>query len=220
MPKKSPAQSSPAKESASEQEAVIRCPWCAASPLYTQYHDDEWGMPVDDDRRLFEKICLEGFQAGLSWLTILNKREAFRRAFKNFDMKKVAAFDENDVERLMGDAGIVRHRGKIVSTINNAARAIELRKEFGSVAAFIWQFEPSHTDQGRPKKMTLEVLKTMTTSPESIALSKALKKRGWSFVGPTTMYAFMQSVGLVNDHLHDCSARAAALAARAGFKKP
>ena len=221
MPKKSPAQSSSENESAGKQEAqeaVKRCAWCAASPLYTQYHDDEWGMPVDDDRRLFEKICLEGFQAGLSWLTILNKREAFRRAFKNFDMKKVAAFDENDVERLMGDAGIVRHRGKIVSTINNAARAIELRKECGSIAAFIWQFEPPHTS--RPKKMTVEALRTMTTSPESIALSKALKKRGWSFVGPTTMYAFMQSVGLVNDHIHDCSARAPALAARASFKKP
>jgi DNA-3-methyladenine glycosylase I len=212
MPKKSPVPPSPAIES------IQRCAWCAASPLYTQYHDDEWGIPVDDDRRLFEKICLEGFQAGLSWLTILNKREAFRRAFKNFDMKKVAAFDENDVDRLMGDAGIVRHRGKIVSTINNAARAIELRKEFGSIAAFIWQFEPPHT--GRPKKMTVEALRTMTTSPESIALSKALKKRGWSFVGPTTMYAFMQSVGLVNDHIHDCSARAPALAARANFKKP
>ncbi|MDB5989186.1 MAG: 3-methyladenine glycosylase [Herbaspirillum sp.] len=215
MPKKPPAPLPPPNQ---PDTSLKRCPWCAASPLYTQYHDTEWGIPVDDDRKLYEKICLEGFQAGLSWQTILNKRESFRRAFKNFDMKKVAAFDENDITRLLGDADIVRHRGKIVSTINNAARAIELRKEFGSLAAFIWQFEPPHTN--RPKKMTLEILRTMTTSPESIALSKALKKRGWSFVGPTTMYAFMQSVGLVNDHLHDCSARAAALAARAGFKKP
>lgn len=215
MPKKtSPPLSTPNQADAS----IKRCPWCAASPLYTQYHDTEWGIPVDDDRKLFEKICLEGFQAGLSWLTILNKRESFRRAFQNFDMKKVAAFDENDIVRLLGDAGIVRHRGKIASTINNAARALELRKEFGSLAAFIWQFEPPPA--ARPKKITMEILRTMTTSPESIALSKALKKRGWTFVGPTTMYAFMQSVGLVNDHAHDCSARAPALAARASFQKP
>jgi DNA-3-methyladenine glycosylase I len=198
--------------------AVRRCAWCAATPRYTHYHDTEWGFPVADDRALFEKICLEGFQAGLSWLTILNKREAFRRAFLNFDVVKVARFDDDDIARLLGDAGIVRHRGKIASTINNAARAIELREEFGSLAAFIWQFEPEHAD--RPASITPAALQTMTTSPQSIALSKALKKRGWSFVGPTTMYAFMQSVGLVNDHVEDCHARAAVSKARAGFTPP
>ncbi|RXZ32892.1 DNA-3-methyladenine glycosylase I [Oxalobacteraceae bacterium CAVE-383] len=197
---------------------IQRCAWCTASPLYMQYHDSEWGRPNCDERYLFEKICLEGFQAGLSWLTILNKREAFRRAFKNFEAEKVVKFGEKDIERLMADAGIVRHRGKIVSTINNAARVIELREEFGSLAKFIWQFEPPAA--GRPQHLSLEVLRTMTTSPESVALSKALKKRGWSFVGPTTMYAFMQSIGLVNDHLHDCGFRDAALSARKRFKKP
>jgi DNA-3-methyladenine glycosylase I len=197
---------------------VQRCAWCTASPLYMEYHDTEWGRPNNDDRYLFEKICLEGFQAGLSWLTILNKREAFRSAFKNFEAEKLVKFGEKDIVRLLGDAGIVRHRGKIVSAINNAARVIELREEFGSLANFIWQFEPS--PDTRPSHLSLDVLRTMTTSPESIALSKALKKRGWSFVGPTTMYAFMQSVGLVNDHLHDCSFRAPALALRKRFKKP
>jgi DNA-3-methyladenine glycosylase I len=197
---------------------INRCAWCAASPLYVHYHDTEWGLPNADDRYLFEKICLEGFQAGLSWLTILNKREAFRRAFSNFNAEAIVAFGEQDIARLLGDAGIVRHRGKIVSTINNAARVIELREEFGSLAKFVWQFEPPHTE--RPTHMSVEVLRTMTTSPQSIALSKALKKRGWSFVGPTTMYAFMQSIGMVNDHVHDCVARAPALAARKRFKKP
>jgi DNA-3-methyladenine glycosylase I len=195
-----------------------RCSWCAATPLYTHYHDTEWGFPVDDDRTLFEKICLEGFQAGLSWLTILNKREAFRRAFLDFDAERVAAFDENDILRLLGDASIVRHRGKIVATINNAARAIALRQEFGSLAAFVWRFEPEPA--GRPRRMTPEVVKALTTSAQSIALSKALKQRGWSFVGPTTMYAFMQSMGLVNDHVEACSARALATAARACFTRP
>jgi DNA-3-methyladenine glycosylase I len=195
-----------------------RCSWCEASPLYVQYHDSEWGIPVNDDRKLFEKICLEGFQAGLSWLTILNKRESFRKAFVNFDAKKVAAFDADDVERLMGDAGIVRHRGKIESTINNAARVIALRKEFGSLARFVWQFEPPHAE--RPEHLSVEVLRTMTTSPQSAALSKALKQRGWSFVGPTTMYAFMQSVGLVNDHVATCDFRAACLVARNNFTLP
>lgn len=197
---------------------VQRCAWCTASPLYMQYHDTEWGRPNSDDRYLFEKICLEGFQAGLSWITILNKREAFRKAFRNFEAEAIVKFREKDVERLVADAGIVRHRGKIESTINNAARVIELREEFGSLANFIWQFEPAPAD--RPQHLSLEVLRTMTTSPESIALSKALKKRGWTFVGPTTMYAFMQSVGLVNDHLHDCSFRDIALKARKRFKKP
>src|SRR5450830_1929393 len=149
---------------------IKRCTWCEATPLYTHYHDTEWGKPMADDRALFEKICLEGFQAGLSWLTILNKREAFRRAFLNFDAKKVASFDDDDISRLLADAGIVRHRGKIVSTINNAARVIELRKEFGSLAAFVWQFEPPQNE--RPRRVTAAVLKTMTTSPQSTALSK------------------------------------------------
>jgi DNA-3-methyladenine glycosylase I len=197
---------------------VHRCAWCTASPLYMQYHDTEWGQPNRDDRYLFEKLCLEGFQAGLSWLTILNKREAFRAAFKNFEAEAIVKFGEKDIARLMADAGIVRHRGKIVSTINNAARVIELREEFGSLATFIWQFEPPHAE--RPQHLSIELLRTMTTSTQSVALSKALKKRGWSFVGPTTMYAFMQAVGLVNDHVHDCSFRTPALAARKRFKKP
>ncbi len=197
---------------------VTRCVWCRATPLYQNYHDQEWGFPVNDDRRLFEKICLEGFQAGLSWLTILNKREAFRQAFANFDMDKVALFDEADIKRLVLDAGIVRHRGKIVSTINNARQAQALRQEFGSLAAYFWQFEPKAA--ARPSQITQQTLSGMTTSPESIALSKDLRKRGWSFVGPTTMYAFMQAMGLVNDHLEGCGARHRALDARTTFHAP
>ncbi len=191
-------------------DAALRCRWCAASAAYQHYHDHEWGFPVTDDRRLFEKLCLEGFQAGLSWLTILNKREAFRAAFANFDAERVARFNEADVLRLLGDAGIVRHRGKIESTINNAKRVIELRAEFGSLAAYAWRYEPAA--KTRPKKMTLAALKAMTTSPESIAMSKDLKRRGRSFVGPTTVYAFMQAMGLVNDHLHGCHVRERAAA--------
>jgi len=197
---------------------ITRCAWCQATPLYRHYHDHEWGWPVADERRLFEKLCLEGFQAGLSWLTILNKREAFRRAFAEFDAERVAVFDDADVQRLLGDAGIVRHAGKIRSTINNAQRVIELRAEFGSLAAYVWRFEPAPA--GRPERLTHETVKAMPTSPASHALSKDLRKRGWSFVGPTTMYAFMQAMGLVNDHLEGCHARAAALAARAKFKVP
>ena len=167
------------------------------------YHDEEWGRPTRDDRALFEKICLEGFQSGLSWLTILRKRENFRRAFARFDARRVARFTGRDVTRLLNDAGIVRHRGKIESTINNARCALELVDQFGSLAEFVWRFEP---DAGlRPKKLTWDVLKAMATTPESIALSKELRKRGWTFVGPTTMYAFMQAMGLVNDHLHGCA---------------
>ena len=195
-----------------------RCAWCRATPAYRNYHDTEWGFPVDDERRLFEKICLEGFQAGLSWLTILNKRENFRAAFANFEAEQVAAFDEADVKRLLLDAGIVRHSGKIASTINNAKRVIELRREFGSLASFVWRLEPDAA--ARPARVTLDVLKAATTSPASIALSKDLKKRGWTFVGPTTMYAFMQAMGLVNDHIEGCASRGAALAARAAFKPP
>ena len=182
-----------------------RCWWAGTDPLYVKYHDEEWGRPVNDDARLYEKICLEGFQAGLSWITILRKRENFRKAFAGFDPAKVARFTARDVTRLLKDAGIVRHRGKIESAINNARRTLELQEEFGSLSNYVWQFEADHAD--RPKRITMEALKKMATSPASTALSKDLRKRGWTFVGPTTMYAFMQSMGLVNDHLHDCPSR-------------
>lgn len=174
-------------------------------PLYIAYHDREWGFPVTDDRRLFEKICLEGFQSGLSWLTILRKRENFREAFANFEFDRVARFGNRDVARLLRNSGIVRHRGKIESTINNARRAIELIEEAGSLSNHIWTFAPPASS--RPKVLDWATLMTMAKTRESIALSKDLKKRGWSFVGPTTMYAFMQSVGLVNDHLTGCDIR-------------
>jgi len=189
-----------------------RCAWCAATPGYMAYHDAEWGFPVLDDRRLFEKICLEGFQSGLSWLTILRKRENFRAAFAGFDFEKVARFGACDVERLLGDAGIVRHRGKIESTINNARRACDLAGEKGSLAAYFWSFEPDPAS--RPTVLTKEILCAATMSPESKALSKDLNKRGWTFVGPTTCYAFMQAMGLVNDHLSDCPSRAKVAKAR------
>ena len=189
-------------------DGALRCRWCQATPAYQHYHDHEWGFPVTDDRRLFEKLCLEGFQAGLSWLTILNKREAFRAAFANFEAERMARFDAADVARLMLDAGIVRHRGKIESTLNNAARAIELRAEFGSLAAYAWRFEGAPAS--RPKRITHAALKAMSSSAESVAMSKDLKRRGWSFVGPTSVYAFMQAMGLVNDHVEGCHVRAAA----------
>ncbi len=201
-----------------DEDGALRCAWCAATPAYRHYHDHEWGFPVTDDRRLFEKICLEGFQAGLSWLTILNKREAFRRGFAQFDAEQVARFGEAEIARLLADSGIVRHRGKIESTINNAKRVLELRAEFGTFAAYAWRFEPD--PKQRPKRITHAALKTFTTTPESVALSKDLKKRGWSFVGPTTMYAFMQAMGLVNDHLEGCPVREAALEARRSLLLP
>jgi len=197
---------------------IQRCWWCGDDELYVAYHDREWGFPVADDRRLFEKVCLEGFQAGLSWLTILRKREAFRAGFANFEFERVAKFKARDVERLLGDAGIVRHRGKIESTINNAKRAQELAAEFGSLAAYFWRWEP--VQAARPRRITREVLAGMPASAESTALSKDLKKRGWSFVGPTTIYAFMQAMGLVNDHIHACSVHADAARARAAFLPP
>jgi len=181
----------------------LRCSWCRGDAGYVEYHDTEWGVPTRDDRALFEKICLEGFQSGLSWLTILRKRENFRRAFAGFDSARVARFTQRDVTRLLDDAGIVRHRGKIESTINNARRCADLVDEFGSVSAYVWRFAPDA--KTRPKKLTWGVLKTMATTPESVALSKDLRKRGWTFVGPTTMYAFMQAMGLVNDHVHGCA---------------
>ena len=188
-------------------QPLQRCFWSDGSPLYDGYHDREWGWPVVDDIRLFEKISLEGFQAGLSWITILKKRDAFRAGFDGFDVRKVAAYTEADVERLLADAGIVRHRGKIEAVIHNAGRAIELRREFGSLARYFWGYEVDVSK--RPKRLTAEVLRSFTTAPEAIALSKDLKKRGWKFVGPTTMYAFMQAMGLVNDHQNDCHVRKA-----------
>jgi len=198
--------------------AVNRCWWAGADPIYIGYHDREWGFPVRDDRRLFEKICLEGFQAGLSWRTILGKREAFRAGFANFEFERVARFTQRDIERLVADAAIVRHRGKIESARNNAQRALDLVQEFGSLAAYFWRFEPAASS--RPKRLTRDVLAGMPTSAESIALSKDLKRRGWTFVGPTTVYAFMQAMGLVNDHVHDCATRASAQDARAAFTPP
>jgi DNA-3-methyladenine glycosylase I len=186
-------------------DGTTRCGWCRASDEYVAYHDTEWGFPVRDDRRLFEKITLEGFQSGLSWLTILRKRENFRRAFAAFDIEKVARFTPRHVERLLQDDGIIRHRGKIESTINNARRCRDLVDEFGSLSSFVWRFQPDPSS--RPRTLTWDVLKTMATTSESAALSKELKKRGWSFVGPTTLYAFMQAMGLVNDHLHGCAIR-------------
>jgi DNA-3-methyladenine glycosylase I len=196
-----------------------RCFWAdQASPLYLDYHDREWGRPVADDRRLFEKICLEGFQSGLSWLTILRKRENFRAAFAGFEPGRVAAFGDRDVARLLADAGIVRHRGKIESTINNARRALDLAAEKGSLAAYFWSFEPDPAS--RPRRLTEAALRAMTNSPESVAISKDLKKRGWSFVGPTTVYAFMQAMGLVNDHVEGCWVREAVEDARRAFVRP
>ena len=194
-----------------------RCSWTDGSELYDGYHDDEWGRPVTDDLRLFEKISLEGFQAGLSWLTILRKRERFRAVFDGFDFHKVARYTERDVQRLLADAGIVRHRGKIEACIHNAARAIELQREFGSLSRYFWQYEAG---SARRPRLTPEVLRTFITSAESIALSKDLKRRGWKFVGPTTMYAFMQAMGLVNDHQHDCFVRAEVEQQRKALARP
>lgn len=189
-----------------------RCGWCSAAPEFFAYHDSEWGFPVADDRRLFEKLSLEGFQAGLSWRTILAKRENFRVAFLGFDFERVAGFGADDVARLLQDPGIVRHRGKIEAVINNAQRARELVDREGSLAAFVWRYEPDPS--------TLAAPQTASTSPESVALSKELKKRGWKFVGPTTVYAFMQAMGLINDHLGDCAIRASAGQARGVFQRP
>jgi DNA-3-methyladenine glycosylase I len=182
-----------------------RCWWCGNDPLYMDYHDKEWGKPVTNDIRLFEKICLEGFQAGLSWITILRKRETFRAAFGGFDFNKVALYTEQDITRLLKNAGIVRHRGKIEATINNAQCALELIAEFGSLSKYFWQFKPK--PETRPKKMDHATLSQITMSNESKALTKDLKKRGWKFVGPTTCYAFMQAMGMVNDHIDGCDYR-------------
>lgn len=182
-----------------------RCWWCGELPEYVAYHDTEWGFPVHDDRRLFEKICLEGFQSGLSWLTILRKREAFREAFEGFDFEKVARFGDAEVASLLANAGIIRHRGKIEAAIQNARKACDLVEECGSLDSFFWRYEPDAST--RPERMTREALSALNTSAESLALSKELKKRGWKFVGPTTVYAFMQAMGLVNDHWEECFVR-------------
>jgi DNA-3-methyladenine glycosylase I len=200
------------------EDGLQRCAWQGNLDDYRRYHDDEWGRPVLDDRRLFEKICLEGFQSGLSWLTILRKREAFRAAFAGFDFDKVATFDETDIERCLADTGIVRHRGKIVSTINNARRAQELRQEFGSLAGYFWSHEPPAAE--RPAKVTYEAIVANPTTAASIRVSKDLKKRGWTFVGPTTIYAFMQAMGLVNDHIEGCHCRVAVEEMRAKLVRP
>jgi DNA-3-methyladenine glycosylase I len=189
-----------------------RCRWCAAAPEFEAYHDHEWGFPVDDDIRLFEKLCLEGFQSGLSWRTILAKRENFRRAFANFDFHRVARFDRKKVDSLLRDEGIVRHRGKIEAVIHNASRAISLQSECGSLAAYFWRFEVDPAHAALPQ--------TVTTSTEAAALSKDLKKRGWRFVGPTTAYAFMQAMGLVNDHAATCVVAKLATQSRKAFRKP
>ncbi len=200
------------------EDGKTRCFWPGTLPDYIRYHDTEWGFPVSDDFRLFEKICLEGFQSGLSWLTILRKRESFRTAFAGFDFHEVAKFGEVDVEGLMGDPGIIRHRGKIVSTINNARRAVEMEQEFGSLAAFFWRFEPPAEEL--PPRLNLATLRANPTTPASVRLSRALKKRGWTFVGPTTAYAFAQAMGLVNDHLEGCFCRPLVEEARAAFERP
>lgn len=189
-----------------------RCRWCIATPDYVRYHDTEWGFPVADDRRLFEKLSLEGFQSGLSWRTILAKRENFRAAFRGFDFDAIARFTASDVERLLADRGIVRHRGKIEATIGNARRATELVAAQGSLAAYVWSFEPAAQDATGPA--------SASTSPASIALSRDLRRRGWKFVGPTTMHAFLQAMGLVNDHAEGCVIREAAADARRAFRRP
>lgn len=193
-------------------DGKTRCKWCDAAPEFDAYHDREWGFPVGDDRRLFEKICLEGFQSGLSWRTILAKRENFRAAFDDFDFNRVAKFTTSDVERLLQDSGIIRHRGKIEAVINNANRACEMVAAEGSLAAYFWRFEPLGQPVGRPQ--------TASTSNTSVAISKDLKKRGWKFVGPTTVYAFMQAMGLINDHAEGCFMRPVIDAARREFERP
>lgn len=200
------------------EDGVSRCWWCVGDPIYQRYHDLEWGRPVDDDRRLFEKICLEAFQSGLSWLTILRKRDNFRRAFKSFDIQAVAQFDGRSVRRLLADPGIVRNRAKIEAAINNARRCRGLIEEFGSLAAYVWSFEPDQ--RSRPRSLDWSALIQIGASEEAGALSKDLKRRGWAFVGPTTAYAFMQAMGLVNDHVSRCHFREEVERARSAFRRP
>jgi DNA-3-methyladenine glycosylase I len=213
-----PVASKPPAGLSSGPDGRLRCSWGVSAPDYLRYHDEEWGFPASGDARLFEKVCLEGFQAGLSWLTILRKRESFRRAFAGFELEAVARFGPREVARLLADPAIVRHRGKIESAIRNARRACELRDEQGSLAAYFWRFEPAPAS--RPRRLTWAALRELTTTPESTALSKDLRRRGWTFVGPTTLYAFMQGVGIVNDHLDGCAVRPAAERARRAFERP
>jgi DNA-3-methyladenine glycosylase I len=198
------------------EDRVSRCWWANSTPEYRAYHDTEWGFPVSDDVRLFEKLSLEGFQAGLSWLTILRKRQAFRRAFAGFEFERIARFGEQDVARLLADAGIVRHRGKIEAVISNARRAIELVQAEGSLAHYVWRFEP----EARTERLDRAGLAELALTAESKALANDLKRRGWRFVGPTTAYAFMQAMGLVNDHLDGCDARVSVDSAREHFDRP
>lgn len=201
-----------------DEDGTSRCWWCQGDPLYEDYHDTEWGRPVDDDRRLFEKLCLEGFQSGLSWLTILRKRENFRKAFKGFDIEAVARFNARSVERLLSDAGIVRHRGKIEATVNNAHRCIELIEEFGSLASYVWSYKP---DEGaRPSRLDWPALEKLGVGEEATRMSKDLKRRGWAFVGPTTVYSFMGAMGIVNDHVTACDFRDDVERERRGFSRP
>ena len=199
-------------------DGKVRCFWPGKRADYMAYHDKEWGMPIADDYKLFEKICLEGFQSGLSWLTILRKRENFRTAFSEFDYEKIAGYGKRDINRLLNDAGIVRHRGKIESTINNAKRAVKMVDQFGSLGAFFWKYEPD--DANRPKRLDYSTIRTLAKTQESTKLSQDLKKRGWSFVGPTTAYAFMQAMGIVNDHIEGCEFRDQVEKARAKFRRP
>ncbi|HEY6533012.1 MAG TPA: DNA-3-methyladenine glycosylase I [Acidimicrobiales bacterium] len=198
------------------EDGVLRCGWCLSSADYVDYHDNEWGRPVVDDVRLYEKLCLEGFQSGLSWLTILRKREAFRAAFADFEPTTVAAFGERDVERLLGDAGIVRHRGKIEATIANARAMLSVQEELGSLAALVWSFEPPRAGRGVPRRLG----DVASVTPESTAMSKELRRRGFRFIGPTTAYAAMQSLGVVDDHLDGCHVRDACEAERLALPKP
>jgi DNA-3-methyladenine glycosylase I len=199
-------------------DGKARCWWSTGDQLYRLYHDEEWGRPVRDETRLFEKLCLEGFQAGLSWLTILRKRDNFRRAFDGFNPRLIARYGDADVDRLLGDAGIVRHRGKILATITNAQRYLDLVDEAGSLARYLWSFEPDTAT--RPRGIDKAALMTLDTTPESTALSKDLRRRGWAFVGPTTVYAAMQAMGIVNDHLEGCFVRPVVEAERSAFDRP
>ena len=199
-------------------DGLDRCWWCVGDPLYEEYHDVEWGRPILDDDRLFEKLCLEGFQSGLSWLTILRKRENFRKAFKSFDIESVARFTARSVDRLLSDAGIVRHRGKIEASINNARRTLELIEEYGSLSGYVWSYEPG--SGSRPLELDWSTLEKTTTNPEATRMSKDLKRRGWAFVGPTTVYSFMESVGLVNDHVTACAFREEVEVERGRFLRP
>ena len=201
-----------------DEVGTVRCFWPGEDQQYLTYHDEEWGVPEDSDQRLFEKVCLEGFQAGLSWITILRKRENFRDAFHDFEIEKVAAMGDADIERLVQNAGIIRHRGKIKSTINNARKAIEMAESEGSLGAYFWRSEPPISE--RPSELTYDWMRANPISPRSTALSKDLKKRGWSFVGPTTMYAFMQAMGMVNDHIEGCTCRVDIERKRSEFTRP